>query len=480
VRMARDAYDRANKEMADAKAARTRAEKALERAKTDAARQRAEAKKVKADERVAVAEQALEGPKAAHRAAMEAHRDVAMPPTNFTDSDLRRHLDPAWSRMNDGERYAAIAAMARISQSFHANNAVGVNPEAAAHNDVYGDGGFHESAAAWRRDSPTNPDGTPPPDPQSLKDLVRTTDINSPDLSGKNYAVVEVFDPQTGDSHFIVDSSLPAGVDGAPSAHSESHILNWIDQLNERRGEQAQVQVRGLFTEREPCGLPTSKKTHPDGTVTSHPTGHANCSRTIQDSRAMDGVPVYYGTTYRADPEVKDLKAAEPDRLRDEENKNQRQINTAMRRYRTPSQAIQDTEMNDHLAFVEDLVHRLAPQRPLPPPPDAADQNTPPTQEPPSGATVPDRTPPPDPAGADRRPPADPAGTSETPAPSGPNAEPGNPSDSSEEPEADTASDESGPAPLDPAVVDAHIKGLDETQGGEGHAPGRHLYPSDQ
>ncbi|MFZ3598906.1 toxin glutamine deamidase domain-containing protein [Streptomyces sp. BH104] len=481
VRMARDAYDRANKEMADAKAARTRAEKALERAKTDAARQRAEAKKVKADERVAAAEQALEGPKAAHKAAMEAHQDVAMPPTNFTDSDLRRHLDPAWSRMNDGERYAAIAAMARISQSFHANNAVGVNPEAAAHNDVYGDGGFHESAAAWRRDSPTNPDGTPPPDPQSLKDLVRTTDINSPDLSGKNYAVVEVFDPQTGDSHFIVDSSLPAGVDGAPSAHSESHILNWIDQLNERRGEQAQaqVQVRGLFTEREPCGLPTSKKTHPDGTVTSHPTGHANCSKTIQDSRAMDGVPVYYGTTYRADPEVKDLKAAEPDRLRDEENKNQRQINTAMRRYRTPSQATQDTEMNDHLAFVEDLVHRLAPQRPLPPPPGGPDQNTPPTQEPPSGATGPDRTPPPDPAGADRRPPADPAGTVQpangnTPETSADERQQSNddgrPETSSETPETETPAaheDNELPADQDPAVVETTDHGDEEADAAE-------------
>ncbi|MEB8339389.1 toxin glutamine deamidase domain-containing protein [Streptomyces endophyticus] len=425
VRVARDAYDRALKEVSDAKAARTRAEGALARARTPAATTRAEARMATAQQRLATAEQALEAPQAAHKAAMEAHQDVSMPPTSFTDSHLRDNLDPAWSQMNDGERYAAIAAIARISQSFHANNAVSVNPDPAANNDAYGDGNFHESAAAWRRDFSSRPDGAPPADVQSLRNLIAATDVNSPDLSGKNYAVVEVLDPKTGESHYIVDSSLPAGVDGAPSAHSESHILNWIDQLNENRGEQFQVKIKGLFTEREPCGLPTSKKTHPDGTVTSHPTGHANCSRTIQNCRAMDGVPVYYGTTYRADPEVKDLKAAEPDRLRDLDA-SERDINRTMRQYRTPSQAVQDAEMNDHREFISGLVDMLAPQRPVPSTPEGPDQDTQPAQAPPSGPsgpTGPDRTPPPDPAGADRRPPADPAGT--TPPPDG--EQPGSP-----------------------------------------------------
>ncbi|WP_125263291.1 hypothetical protein [Streptomyces alboflavus] len=34
-------------------------------------------------------------------------------------------------------------------------------------------------------------------------------------------------------------------------------------------------------------------------------------------------------------------------------------------------------------------------------------------------------------------------------------------------------------ANLDPTIVDGHIRRLDELQGGEGHAPGRHLYPDD-
>ncbi|KOV32722.1 hypothetical protein ADK97_21685 [Streptomyces sp. H021] len=37
-----------------------------------------------------------------------------------------------------------------------------------------------------------------------------------------------------------------------------------------------------------------------------------------------------------------------------------------------------------------------------------------------------------------------------------------------------------GDPPLDPKVVDERIKELDDRQGGEGHAPGRHLYPADQ
>lgn len=472
VRAARQDLDKALKEVADAKAARTRAEGAEKRAKTEAAKQAAQQKRADAEQRLAAAEQALPQARAGHEAAMVAHRNVPTPSTNFTDSDLRQHLDPAWSRMNDGQRYAAIATMARISQSFHANNAVGVNPDPATDNNTYRDGNFHESAAAWRRELSSHPDGTDLRNVADLRQLVEETEANSPDLSGKNYAVVEVVDPDTNESHYIVDSSVPPGVDGANTAHSESHILKWIDQLNENRAarEQSPVEIRGLFTEREPCGLPTTRTTNPDGTVSHHPTGHANCSETIKKSTAMNGVPVYYGTTYRADPELKGLKAAE------------RAAGNRTNNYRTPSQRIQDGEFSAHLGFVNELAQSVAAQTQSPPP--APDQNTSPTQAPSAGQsspTNPDRTPPPDPAGTDRRPPADPAGTSTTPpSPSGADAQPGGPSHSSENPEADTASDESNPDPLDPDVVEAHIKSLDELQGGEGHAPGRHLYPSDQ
>ncbi|GAA4068422.1 hypothetical protein [Streptomyces hundungensis] len=42
-----------------------------------------------------------------------------------------------------------------------------------------------------------------------------------------------------------------------------------------------------------------------------------------------------------------------------------------------------------------------------------------------------------------------------------------------------TAGSESHP-PLDPQAVDERVKALDDRQGGEGHAPGRHLYPDDE
>ncbi|MER6842685.1 toxin glutamine deamidase domain-containing protein [Streptomyces platensis] len=407
VREARQDYDRALKEVADAKAERTRAATAERKAKTADAKQAAQAKRAAAEQRLAHAQQALPQAAAAHKAAMTAHRNVPMPSTNFTDSDLRQHLDPAWSHMNDGQRYAAIASLARISQSFHANNAVGVNPDPAANNDAYNDGRFHESTAPWRRELASHPDGTNLRDVEDLKRLLEETESNSPDFSGKNYAVVEVFDPDTKESHYIVDSSVPPAVDGAGPLHSESHILNWIDQLNENREarQQTKVKVKGLYTEREPCGLPT--------TPSGHPTGHANCSKAINDSQAMNGVPVHYSTTYRADTDLKALKAAEAERLR-AEGKTQSQIKTALGKYRTPSQQIQDAEIRHHLNFVDQLAQTLAKQKQTPPPPQGPDQHTPPTQAPQSGPshpTDPGRTPPSDPAGTDRRPPADPAGT---------------------------------------------------------------------
>ncbi|WP_169795214.1 toxin glutamine deamidase domain-containing protein [Streptomyces chattanoogensis] len=447
VREARQDYDRALKEVADAKAERTRAATAERKAKTEDAKQAAQAKRAAAEQRLANAQQALPQAHAAHKAAMTAHRNVPMPSTNFTDSDLRQHLDPAWSDMNDGQRYAAIATLARISQSFHANNAVGVNPDPAANNDAYNNGKFHESAAPWRRELASHPDGTNLRDVEDLKRLLEETDGNSPDFSGKNYAVVEVFDPDTKESHYIVDSSVPPAVDGADPMHSESHILDWIDQLNENREArgQAKVEVKGLYTEREPCGLPNTKS--------GHPTGHANCSKTINDSTAMDGVPVYYSTTYRADPDLKKLKAAERDRLR-AEGRPESQIRTALGKYRTPSQQIQDAEIRQHLNFVNELAQTLANPGQNTPPAPTPDHNTPPTQAPQSGPshpTDPHRTPPSDPAGTDRRPPADPAGTDHRPPtdptdtdrrpPTDPAGTPTtNPSDSERTPSADLAS----------------------------------------
>ncbi|WP_405701730.1 hypothetical protein [Streptomyces sp. NBC_00069] len=44
----------------------------------------------------------------------------------------------------------------------------------------------------------------------------------------------------------------------------------------------------------------------------------------------------------------------------------------------------------------------------------------------------------------------------------------------------DASTGGAGDRPMDPKVVDERIKELDDRQGGQGHAPGRHLYPDDQ
>lgn len=56
--------------------------------------------------------------------------------------------------------------------------------------------------------------------------------------------------------------------------------------------------MKGLYTEREPCGKGE---------------GHANCSNRLRTHKAMEGVPVHYSTTYRSDP----VGVAERQKIRD-------------------------------------------------------------------------------------------------------------------------------------------------------------------
>ncbi|MGW0688443.1 toxin glutamine deamidase domain-containing protein [Streptomyces sp. NPDC002754] len=388
IRDAKQSLDDAKKELAAAK----RALKKADPAERPAAEQRLNDAKNTASEA-----------KKEHKEALQAHRDnVSMPATNFTDSDLRRHLDPAWSQMNDGDRYAALATLARMSHSFHANNAVGASPEPAPNNDPYADAppkkrqrtdpahDHHESVASTRREATARPKDNVP---QDLRDLLDETERNSPDFSDKNYAVVEVVD-EHGESHYIIDSSVPAAGDAVRPRHSESHILESIEQLNNGRAAEGRPQYRvaGLYTEREPCGLRTGNS------------GHADCSRTIRSSEAMNGVPVHYSTTYRVDPQRDSLLAQER-ATRQARGESEAEINKALDGYKTPNRRLMDQEIHQHLDFVDNLLATMNDQNQTPPdttplPPDLA------------GA---DRTPPSNPAGTDRRPPADPAGNAEPP-----------------------------------------------------------------
>ncbi|MGD6740889.1 toxin glutamine deamidase domain-containing protein [Streptomyces sp. BH106] len=344
-----------------------------------------------AQQRLADAKNAVSEARRAHKEILRAHRDnVSMPYTNFTDSDLRRHLDPAWSNMNDGDRYAALATLGRMSHSFHANNAVDASPEPSRNNDPYADAppkknkqpdpahDHHESIASSRREASARPKDDIPPD---MRDLLDATERNSPDFSDKNYAVVEVVD-EHGESHYIIDSSVPAASDAVRPRHSETHILESLRLRNNDRAAEGlpPYRVAGLYTEREPCGLRAGNS------------GHADCSDTIRNSTAMHGVPVHYSTTYRTDPQRQTLLDQRRAELRRTEGLSEAEAKKRTEGFKTPNRQLMDEEIQHHLDFVEDLVQTLS------------DQNHP------------HRTPPASPAGTDRRPPADPAGTSRRPA----------------------------------------------------------------
>lgn len=425
VRATKQALDAARKEVSSADKDRKKAIKAEKDAKTDAEKEAAQERKAAAEQRLADARAVVPAATAAHQEAQFAHRNVQVPKTNFTDSDLRRHLDPAWSNMNDGQRYAALATLGRMSHSFHANNAVGMAPEAAKDNSPYADAPpkrgnkpdpaaeFAESVASWRREVSATPSSEILQNPENLRQLLEEIERKSGDDSDKNYAVVEIVDDK-GESHYIIDSSVPPSDDAVRPRHSESHILEWVEHLNKNREANGKPKytLAGLYTEREPCG---SRKGN---------SGHADCSLTIRDSEAMTGVPVYYSTTYRVDPERKELMAQERQRLVDEGKKTEAEIKTALKKFRTPNQRIMDQEIRAHLNFIDGLTQTLAnPDQNAPVAP-APDQHTPPSQAPQSGPSHPadpnhtppsatpdtDRRPPSNPAGTDRRPPAEPPG----------------------------------------------------------------------
>ncbi|MGG7573876.1 nucleic acid/nucleotide deaminase domain-containing protein [Streptomyces sirii] len=258
-----------------------------------------------------------------HRAASEdlKNKKDQIPPTAFTESELRHILGDNFAAMNDGERHVVVATIARMSMAFHADNAVGNGPTrtsdgespykgsttSSGQPDPAGD--HHDSVGSRRRaeaqpkfpakfrpagsDSATafkrvQDESRQSGEKATIKAILEKSFPNIPDFTDKNYAVVELVD-KDGNSSYVVDSSVPPmGTDGVSPRHSEKHLLDWVKRLNEARDKDDQLTVAGLYTEREPCGLRT---TNP---------GNADCSKTLRDALGK-GIPVYYSTTYRDD-----------------------------------------------------------------------------------------------------------------------------------------------------------------------------------
>ncbi|WP_268762404.1 toxin glutamine deamidase domain-containing protein [Kitasatospora griseola] len=228
-------------------------------------------------------------------------------PKTFNRKDLEDAL-PGFKEMSPGEQGAAVAAMGRMSDAFHKNHGVGASPEAMSYPynadprvpgtapgeaDQASRGGVDHSTSkgeAGLKQSQDYQDVR-----KEIKEAFGKRSIQGavaqaghrPDLTGRNYAVIEVYDPKTKQVSFVVDSSVPPSTPrvGITPLHSETHLGGWMDHLKATRDQKDQPEVLSLYTEREPCGIGK---------------GHADCSGYL--SRDQTGVPVYYATGYRTDP----------------------------------------------------------------------------------------------------------------------------------------------------------------------------------
>ncbi|MFJ9589885.1 toxin glutamine deamidase domain-containing protein [Streptomyces acidicola] len=235
---------------------------------------------------------------------------------------------PGFDGLSRGQQLAAVAVLARLSIDFHANQGVGASPHRReGDNSAYKWGEDEERQALRKRDIVRQTDydgvdkenssraakvrsksdfsnvegsGSSSSSPtqrtrhhldetygKTVADqVVAATSNMKPDFSGRNYAVIEVFDPHSGEVHYVADASFNYA--GPRPAHSEPHIGGWIERLNEDRAAkgQAPFDVWHMYTEREPCGHP------------SESSGHADCSGYITHYMP-EYMPISYGTGYR-------------------------------------------------------------------------------------------------------------------------------------------------------------------------------------
>ncbi|MER5510359.1 toxin glutamine deamidase domain-containing protein [Streptomyces sp. NPDC002766] len=323
--------------------------------------------------------------------------ETDLPPTAFTRRFLEETLGDDFRRMNDGQRSAVVASLARLSLTYHESQGVGHSPEhdrdGRPYNDAEprGDGSpdratdseravsadardransnfpaGHRSGEETKRDlAALNERVNGPRRKPTVKqlDAIIEASGHKPDFSGKNYAVIEVVDAD-GNSMYVVDSSVPADSSGVSPRHSEKHLLDWFDRTN-TGPDGKKYTLAGLYTEREPCGKGE---------------GHADCSTRLRIHPDMrnNKVPVYYSTTYRTDPdglEIRHEKRAQlkqqqtealdamDDSLSDEEKENKLkqmglengQISRKVGKLTTAREDEMAGEMKDHLDVIGEV-----------------------------------------------------------------------------------------------------------------------------
>ncbi|MFD0573396.1 toxin glutamine deamidase domain-containing protein [Kitasatospora gansuensis] len=147
----------------------------------------------------------------------------------FRRSDLE-HALPGFKDMTPGEQGAAVAAMGRMSDSFHEMHGAGMSPEqrdypysADPNNPGSAKGQDEQDSRGHVDHEKTKTDAGLKQSPdaakikQDIKDAFGAKSfeaaldqaVHRPDLTGKNYAVMEVYDPKTKEISYIVESSVP-------------------------------------------------------------------------------------------------------------------------------------------------------------------------------------------------------------------------------------------------------------------------------
>ncbi|QOV35153.1 hypothetical protein IM697_34540 [Streptomyces ferrugineus] len=259
--------------------------------------------------------------------------------TTWSRDDLANRI-PGFNDLSRGQQAAAVGVLARLSNDFHMNQGVGASPyrregdqsayrwsesedatEAReAHrkrditrqtnfpgndNEKYRDSRAAVAAANGKPFSEVRGSDSPSANPaqrtrhyldetygQSVAaQIVDASQDMKPNFLGRNFAVMEVYDPDTKQTHYVADSSF--NYVGPRPDHSEPHLGGWIERLNEDRAAKGQNPLvpAHLYTEREPCGHPSESK------------GHADCGGYIR-AYLPEEMGTTYATAYRKGEQV--------------------------------------------------------------------------------------------------------------------------------------------------------------------------------
>ncbi|MGW4543866.1 toxin glutamine deamidase domain-containing protein [Streptomyces chartreusis] len=264
-------------------------------------------------------------------------------PRTFTSEGLNKAL-PGFESLNRGEKMQVISTLARLSQSAHEQYGVNSNPM---------DNGQESEGAAKHK--------TPGERVRRLMTKLGVPETHTPDLTQRNFAVVEL-QRDDGTIEYVTDSSFPSRA-GVAGLHSERHLADWIDDVNKANESTGHnYKIAALYTEREPCG---DKK----GGL-----GSSNCSNLLGERLA--GVPVYYSTTYRADPAdqqrselTRDLQkqrrtelGLDPRAALPDEEKKKITAEVKKKFPVTANEKARDREMVRHVKKIEELWKTTAPQ----------------------------------------------------------------------------------------------------------------------